>query len=65
MKTVICNSAQSFLDMAENDFLKGMDVHCVFPTTDTVKKMIMHCQKRHNIGHVSFAETTMEVVSAL
>ncbi|PJC86077.1 hypothetical protein CSW98_10900 [Vibrio sp. HA2012] len=65
MKTIICNSAQSFLDMAENDFLKGMNVHCVFHATETVKRMIMHCQKRHHIGHVSFAETTMDVVPSL
>jgi hypothetical protein len=64
MRTIICNSTQSFLDMAENDFLKGMDVHCVFPITETVKKMIMHCQRRHNIGHITFTETTMDVVSA-
>ncbi len=51
--------------MAENDFLKGMNVHCVFHATETVKRMIMHCQKRHHIGHVSFAETTMDVVPSL
>ncbi|NOI64891.1 MULTISPECIES: hypothetical protein [unclassified Vibrio] len=56
MRTIICNSVQSFIDMAENDFLNGLNVHCVFPVSDSVKKMIMHCQRRHSIKHVSFSE---------
>ncbi|TOO03289.1 hypothetical protein CGH46_18535, partial [Vibrio parahaemolyticus] len=30
MRTIICNSLQSFWDMADNQFLEGLDVHCVF-----------------------------------
>ena len=60
MRTIVCNSAQSFLDMAENDFLKGMNVHCVFPVSESLKKMIMHCQKRHNIKNVSFSKLSAE-----
>ncbi|UGA54181.1 hypothetical protein [Vibrio sp. VB16] len=62
MKTIICNSVQSFLDMAENNFLNGLNVHCVFPANDSVKTMIMHCQRRHSIQHVSFSETVSERV---
>ncbi|WCE29089.1 hypothetical protein PK654_12190 [Vibrio sp. SCSIO 43137] len=57
MRTIICNSVQSFIDMAENDFLKGLNVHCVFHANESVKKMIMHCQRRHSIKQVSFSET--------
>jgi hypothetical protein len=56
MKTVVCNSAQSFLDMAENDFLNGQNVHCVFPVTESIKKMILHCQRRHQIKNITFSE---------
>ncbi|MDV7104737.1 hypothetical protein R3X26_10045 [Vibrio sp. TH_r3] len=59
MKTIICNSAQSFIDMAENNFLNGLNVHCVFPVDDNVKKMIFHCQRRHGIKNVSFSETVL------
>ena len=60
MRTIVCNSAQSFLDMAENDLLKGMNVHCVFPASESVRRMILHCQKRHNIRNVSFSKITAE-----
>lgn len=60
MRTIICNSVQSFIDMAENNFLDGLDVHCVFPVNDSVKKMIMHCQRRHSIRNISFSETVAQ-----
>ena len=40
MKTIICNSLQSFWDMADNHFLEGLDVHCVFPVNDAIKGFI-------------------------
>ncbi|HHC7363087.1 TPA: hypothetical protein ACN30O_001604 [Vibrio parahaemolyticus] len=36
MRTIICNSLQSFWDMADNQFLEGLDVHCVFPVNDAI-----------------------------
>ncbi|EDP58715.1 hypothetical protein [Vibrio sp. AND4] len=54
MRTIICNSLQSFLDMADNQFLEGFDVHCVFPTNDAIKDFILTCQKQYGIRSVSF-----------
>ncbi|MDN3698911.1 MULTISPECIES: hypothetical protein [Vibrio] len=54
MRTIICNSIQSFWDMAENHFLEDLDVHCVFPTNDNLKSLIMNYQKQYNIKSVSF-----------
>ncbi|GHY80905.1 hypothetical protein VCSRO169_1858 [Vibrio cholerae] len=41
MKTVICNSLQSFWDMADAEFLSGLDVHCVFPVSDNLKTFLL------------------------
>ncbi|WP_375753017.1 hypothetical protein [Vibrio sp. HN007] len=60
MKTIVCNSAQSFIDMAENDFLNGLNVHCVFPVNESVKKMILHCQKRHQIKNITFSKAVAQ-----
>jgi len=60
MRTIICNSVQSFIDMAEHNFLNGLNVHCVFPANESVKKMIIHCQQRHSIRNISFSETVSE-----
>ncbi|QFT09029.1 hypothetical protein FIV04_03400 [Vibrio sp. THAF190c] len=54
MRTVICNSLQSFWDMADNQFLEGLDVHCVFPVTDNLKEFILNCQAKYKINHISF-----------
>ncbi|MDF2154402.1 hypothetical protein [Vibrio sp. CAU 1672] len=54
MKTIICNSLQSFWDMADNQFLEGLDVHCVFPINDTIKDIILGYQQRHKIRSISF-----------
>ncbi len=55
MKTVICNSAQSFWDMADNNFLDGQDVHCVFPVNTSMKRFILSYQTRCNIKNISFS----------
>ncbi|WP_406731824.1 hypothetical protein RJD39_08875 [Vibrio scophthalmi] len=54
MKTIICNSLQSFWDMAENELLLGLDVHCVFPTSDRLKKFILDYQQKYQIRSISF-----------
>ncbi|SON49481.1 hypothetical protein [Vibrio tapetis] len=55
MKTVICNSAQSFWDMADNHFLDGQEVHCVFPVNTSMKRFILSYQTRCNIKNISFS----------
>ena len=54
MKTIICNSLQSFWDMADNHFLEGLDVHCVFPVNDAIKDFILSYQPPSNIPLLSF-----------
>ncbi|MBD1555690.1 hypothetical protein HC752_01910 [Vibrio sp. S9_S30] len=56
MRTIICNSAQSFWDMADNQFLDGREVHCVFPVNDSMKHYIMSYKNRCNIKSISFSE---------
>lgn len=55
MKTVICNSLQSFWDMGDNNFLTGLDVHCVFPVSEQVKAFILESQERYRIHSISFS----------
>jgi len=54
MKTIICNSLQSFWDMADNQFLEGLDVHCVFPVNNTTQDFILAYQQQYKIRSVSF-----------
>ncbi|EGU49356.1 hypothetical protein VII00023_09980 [Vibrio ichthyoenteri ATCC 700023] len=54
MKTIICNSLQSFWDMAENELLIDLDVHCVFPTSEHLKAFILDYQERYKIRSISF-----------
>ncbi|EKO3686998.1 hypothetical protein P0F39_001476 [Vibrio metschnikovii] len=54
MKTVICNSLQSFWDMADNQFLEGHAVHCVFPTSDQLRAFILSSQSRYKIKIITF-----------
>ena len=54
MKTIICNSLQSFWDMADNHFLEGLDVHCVFAVNDAIKDFILAYQQQYKIRSVSF-----------
>lgn len=55
MKTVICNSLQSFWDMGDNNFLSGLDVHCVFPVSEQVKAFILESKERYRINSISFS----------
>ncbi len=55
MKTVICNSLQSFWDMGDNNFLTGLDVHCVFPVSEQVKAFILESKERYQIHSISFS----------
>ncbi|EJL6743102.1 hypothetical protein NMR85_000325 [Vibrio alginolyticus] len=54
MRTIICNSLQSFWDMADNQFLEGLDVHCVFPANDAIRDFILAYQQQYKIRSVSF-----------
>ncbi|SBS62241.1 hypothetical protein VAT7223_01050 [Vibrio atlanticus] len=54
MRTIVCNSLQSFWDMADNQFLEGLDVHCVFPVSENLKEFILNCQAKYKINHISF-----------
>ncbi|MDR9830196.1 hypothetical protein RCJ22_31940 [Vibrio sp. FNV 38] len=56
MKTIICNSLQSFWDMADNQLLNGQQVHCVFPVTQSLKAFIMNYQVKYQIGNITFTE---------
>ncbi|CAE6911162.1 hypothetical protein AB3Y13_19040 [Vibrio alginolyticus] len=54
MRTIVCNSLQSFWDMADHQFLEGLDVHCVFPVNDSIRNFILDHQKQYKIRSVSF-----------
>ncbi|USD40559.1 hypothetical protein J4N42_10920 [Vibrio sp. SCSIO 43135] len=54
MRTIVCNSVQSFWDMADNQFLEGLDVHCVFPVSEGLKAFILNYQERYKIRSISF-----------
>ncbi|WP_278183098.1 hypothetical protein [Vibrio misgurnus] len=56
MKTVICNSLQSFWDMADADFLAGVHVHCVFPASESLKMMLTEACQRHQIRNITFTK---------
>lgn len=55
MKTVICNSLQSFWDMADNHLLEGLHVHCVFPVDEQIKKHLMRNYLDYDIESISFS----------
>jgi hypothetical protein len=40
--------------MADNHFLEGLDVHCVFPVNDAIKDFILAYQQQYKIRSVSF-----------
>lgn len=52
MKTVICNSLQSFWDI----FLSGVHVHCVFPASESLKMMLIEACQRHQIRNITFTK---------
>ncbi|KUI98506.1 hypothetical protein [Vibrio sp. MEBiC08052] len=54
MKTVICNSLQSFWDMGDHQFLEGHNVHCVFPMSEQVKNFILEFKSRYKIRTITF-----------
>jgi len=56
MKTVVCNSLQSFWDMADHNFLEGLNVHCVFPTSEYLKNFILGSQSRYKIHNITFSQ---------
>ncbi|RJX74496.1 hypothetical protein DZ860_04090 [Vibrio sinensis] len=56
MKTIICNSLQSFWDMADNELLIGLNVHCVFPVTDSLKDFILNYSTRYQIRDITFSD---------
>ncbi|AMF95200.1 hypothetical protein KW419_13755 [Vibrio fluvialis] len=56
MKTVICNSLQSFWDMADNQFLEGLDVHCVFPVSENLRAFILGSKERYRIRSITFTK---------
>ncbi len=55
MRTIICNSIQSFWDMADNELLHGHHVHCVFPVTDALRNFILNYQTKYRIEKISFS----------
>ncbi|MDE1327908.1 hypothetical protein [Vibrio aestuarianus] len=55
MKTIICNSLQSFWDMGDNQFLEGHNVHCVFPINSQLREFILGSQERYRIKSISFS----------
>lgn len=58
MKTIICNSVQSFWDMADNHLLEGLDVHCTFPTTEGLQAFILNYKEKYRIRSISFSSVT-------
>ncbi len=55
MRTIICNSIQSFWDMADNELLNGQHVHCVFPVTETLRSFMLNYQTKYSIEKISFS----------
>jgi hypothetical protein len=55
MKTIICNSVQSFWDMGDNEFLQGQDVHCVFPVSEPLRAYILEFKERYRIRLITFS----------
>ncbi|MGD8109708.1 hypothetical protein ACQEXU_05395 [Vibrio sp. TRT 21S02] len=60
MRTIICNSIQSFWDMADNELLEGLDVHCVFPVSEGLKSFILNYKDKYKIRHISFTSAFSE-----
>ncbi|MEI8631126.1 hypothetical protein P4S72_01305 [Vibrio sp. PP-XX7] len=56
MRTIICNSLQSFWDMGDNHFLEGLDVHCVFPVNEQIKGFILGAKERYKIRNITFTK---------
>ncbi|HDY7825292.1 TPA: hypothetical protein RQK26_001612 [Vibrio vulnificus] len=56
MRTIICNSLQSFWDMADNQFLEGLDVHCVFPVTEAPREFILNYKEQYHIRSITFTQ---------
>jgi hypothetical protein len=56
MRTIICNSTQSFWDMAENHFLSGLNVHCVFPANKKIRTLILLYKEQYQINTITFTE---------
>lgn len=42
--------------MADNQFLEGLDVHCVFPVNDAIRDFILTYQQQYKIRSVSFTD---------
>lgn len=38
MKTIICRSEQSFIDLCDNNLVSGVSVHCTFPVRQVESK---------------------------
>ncbi len=57
MRTIICNSIQSFWDMADNRFLEGLNVHCVFPASEELKEFLLNCKNQYKINEISFTNS--------
>ncbi|MGF1775587.1 hypothetical protein L4D05_02145 [Vibrio nomapromontoriensis] len=55
MHTVICNSIQSFLDMAESKLLEGRHVHCVFSVDKYSKIMIHNYKAQYRIAKITYS----------
>ena len=55
MKKIICNSVQSFWDMADNELLENLDVHCVFPVSEGLKAFILNYKAKYRIRSISFS----------
>ncbi|MZI91724.1 MULTISPECIES: hypothetical protein [Vibrio] len=55
MKTVICNSLQSFWDMADNELLEGLNVHCVFHANTQLRSYMLGIRERYKINNISFS----------
>lgn len=62
MRTIICNSLQSFWDMADNQFLEGLDVHCVFPVTEALREFILNYKEQYHIRSITFTQADRKSV---
>jgi len=63
MRTIICNSLQSFWDMADNQFLEGLDVHCVFPVTEALREFILNYKEQYHIRSITFTQLAVSLSS--
>lgn len=42
--------------MADNQFLEGLDVHCVFPVCENLRRFLLESKERYKIRNITFTK---------